>query len=361
MIFFQRVFALAIVGLILPLSAEAGIFGVNLCDRGSSSPRPLWVSQAEAFSQPGFKVGVGTAERSGKSVDEQRAAAEADAKKHLVQQLEVRVTASDSHRVAVSQGEVDSAASSEVVVEAEAVLRGLKFKEHWVDPETCIDYTLALVSEESVAAAQHEKTMRGHWLEFKRLFAASQDAKVTPEIQQRRALLDEAQALFLALDFKLLPEQAISQPIVAKQLRDAQVALSKQLTTVSGRVALFAFNQEGALEAPFFEMLLENFKNSGTNRIRLSVSCEDDQACMTMAKAQGFSQLMVLTVSSEGFRTDLGMYKVILRVSKKVYDLESRKSSVEERTSVQMIAMNRSEFNWEFAVKKVVNNLNKGN
>lgn len=332
----------------------AGLF--SSCDAGSKEPKPEWVSQLD-YILPGFYVGVGSAEKDGKGKDEQSKASEDNAKSHLVQQIEVTIKAENEQSTRVSKQGVQQDAMSKVTVSAEEVLRDLKIKDRWIDKETCAQYTLMVISKESVAQAKREKTMKNRLEKFKILLAEGLDRDKNRDMKVRRKHLEDAQSLLADTDFKLLPEEQ-GKEVYAKRLNEALEQLNKDTSQVKGRMALFALNQDGKLRSDVIGKMLDMLRSGDNTTDRLMADCNTVDDCISRAKERGFSMLALLKVGSQVGTSPMGALKGTLTVSRTVYDIESHKIvKGPDTASAQAIGWSNEELDWNAAAEKAMQGL----
>jgi hypothetical protein len=336
-------------------SMSAWSWGLS-CDTGSKEPKPDWVSNLD-YSLPGFYVGVGSSAKEGKSRDEQIKAAENDAKSRLVQSIEVTIKAENVQSTSVSNQGVQKDALSKVMVSAEEVLRDLQIKGRWVDPDSCTQFTLMVISNKSVAQAKHEKTMKSRLAMFKAQLAEGTDSARNRDIKVRRKHLEDAQALLADTDFKLLPEE-LGKEVYAKRLDEALEQLSKDASQVKGRMALFAINQDGKLRSDVIGKMLDMLRSGDNTTDRLMADCNTVDDCISRAKERGFSVLALLKASSQVVTSQMGSLKGTLTVSRTVYDIESHKiMKGPDTASAQVIGWSDEELDWNAAAEKAMQGL----
>jgi hypothetical protein len=342
-----------VAGLAIPLAGWSSPF--SSCDWGAGAPRPDWVNNPD-YVLSGYQVAVGSAAHDGKSKDEQRSAAENDAKKHLVQKIQVTIKAEDEQNTRISEQTVRKEASSKVTVSAEEDLRGLKNQSSWVDKETCTYYTLMVISNESLAQSQREKNMKGRLAKFKELLAEGRDDKKNRDLKIRRKYLEDAQVLLADIDFALLPDE-LGKNIYAKRLEEALLQVSKEAAKVKGRMALFALNEDHSLNADVLGRMLDQLRSGDMPTDRLMADCASQQECISIAKDSGYTMLTMLTASSNVVTSQMGSLKGTLTVSRTVYDIDSRKAvKGPDKVSTQVIGWSREELDWGAAAEKAMQN-----
>jgi len=81
-------------GIFLSMPAWSWSFS---CGGRSGETKPVWVSKLD-YSEKGFYIGVGSAEKDSRRKDERRKASESDAKAHLVQRIQVTIKAENKLR-----------------------------------------------------------------------------------------------------------------------------------------------------------------------------------------------------------------------------------------------------------------------
>jgi hypothetical protein len=341
-------------GLAASIPAWSALF--SSCDEGSSEPRPDWVSKTD-YSLPGYYVGVGSADKDGKGRDEQNKNAEDNARSHLVQQIEVTIKAENAQSTRIGNKGIEKEALSKVSVTAEEVLRDLKIKGRWVDKSTCTQYALLAISKESVAQTKREKIMRNRLEKFKTQLAEGSDRDKNRDIKVRRKNLEDAQALLADTDFSLLPEE-LGKEIYAKRLNDALSQLSKEASQVSGRMALFALNQDGRLRADLLGKMLDQLRSNDSSTDRLMADCTSEDECISRAGERGFNRLALLKASSQVVMSPMGALKGTLTVSRTVYDIDRRKIvKGPDTVSTQVIGWSNEELDWNAAAEKAMQGL----
>lgn len=339
----------------LLFAAPCWSFSFSACDGASKEPRPEWVNNAD-YVLPGFKVGVGAATRDGRSKDEQQLASESDAKRRLVEHIQVSLKSEVEQNTRMSGSALSKEASSKLTVSSEADLRGLKTKSQWLDKDTCIYYTLMVVSNESLAQSKREKLMKGRMDRFKGLLAAGVDEQNNRDIKQRRKYLEEAQVLLAEIDFTLLPDEPGS--IHAKHLNEALAQVNKETAKAKGRMALFALNEDGSLNGDVLGRMLDQLRSGDTPTDRLMADCASQHECISIAKERGYTLLTLLATSSQVATSQMGSLKGTLSVTRTVYDIESRKAvRGPDKASAQVIGWGREELDWGAAAEKAVQSL----
>ncbi|HLP97296.1 MAG TPA: LPP20 family lipoprotein [Sideroxyarcus sp.] len=332
----------------------AGLF--SSCDAGSHEPRPEWVSKLD-YSLPGHYVGVGSAEKDGKSRDEQSKSSEENAKSNLIQQIEVTIKAETEQSTRVSKQGVQQDATSKVSVTAEEVLRDLKVKGRWLDKDSCTQYTLIAISKESVAQAKREKIMKNRLEKFKLELAEGSDRDKNRDIKVRRKHLDDAQALLADTDFGLLPEE-LGKEVYTKRLNEVLGQLGREAAEVKGRTALFALNQDGKLRADVLGKMLDQLRSSDNTTDRLMADCNTADDCISRAKERGFTMLTLLKANSRVEISPMGALKGTLTISRTVYDIESGKVlKGADTVSAQVIGWSNEELDWNAAAEKAMQGL----
>lgn len=335
------------------MPAMAGLF--SSCD-GSKAPMPTWVSKPD-YTLPGYYVGVGSAEKKGKTKDEQTRVSEENAKSHLVQGIEVLIRAENEQSTQVSETGVQSALQNKVIVQAEEVLRDLQVKSRWMDGDNCQLYTLMVVSQESVARARREKIMKNRLEKFRELLAEGADRDKNSDINLRRKYLDNAQALLMDTDFSVLPEE-LGKDAYIKQLNDVVALFNKESSQVKGRTALVALNQDNALQASVIGNMLDMFRATHDAADRLMASCDTPDDCVVKATERGFSRLILFRANTQTGTSAMGALKGTLTVSKTEYDIESRKIlKGPDTASAQVIGWSNEELDWNAAAEKAMRDL----
>jgi len=329
---------------------------LSSCDEGSKEPRPEWVSDA-GYSKPGYYVGVGSAEKSDKSKDEQRKAAENNAKANLVQGIKVTVRAQAEQSTRVSNQGVQKDAMSNVSVSAEEELSDLQVKERWVDKETCTYYTLVVISNKSLEKGKREKTMKSRFAMFEAKLAEGTDSDKNRDINLRRKYLEDARELLAETDFSLLSGK-LKKEVYEKKLGDALASLVRVASQSKGRMALFAINKDGSLHESVIGKMLDQLRSGNLAADRLMAKCNEKDECISRAKEQGFSMLTLLTASSQIGTSQMGSLKGTLNVSRTVFDIESHKViKGPDKVSAQVIGWSNEELDWIAAAEKAMQDL----
>lgn len=341
-----------LVAILSAIPASAALF--TLCD-GVDEPKPDWVSNQD-YSLPGHYIGIGSAERSGWNKDEQQNASEENAKSHLLQQIQVTIKAEIEQSTRVSGQKVQKEALSKISVAAEEAMRGLTIKGRWLDKDSCTQYTLVVVSKESVAQSKQEKLMKGRLDQFKKMLAEGKDQIKTPDLKIRRKMLEESLELLTNIDFKFLPDE-LAKSVYEKKVRDELDLLDKQSSQVQGRMALFALNKDGSLPTEVLGKMLDHLRSNDATTDRLMAECKREEDCITRAKERGFSRLTLLNANVQIVTSQMGALKGTLIVSRTIYDLESRKvlKGPDNATS-QVIGWGKEELDWTTAAEKIMEN-----
>jgi len=346
--------AILIVGVFssLPSSAKS-LFGS--CDGASKEPRPDWVSRDD-YSLADYYVGVGSAEIEGKSKDEQMEAAKNNAKSSLVQRIEVTIRAENDQNTRVGSQGVQSDVQSKLSVKAEEVLRDLQLRGRWKDPDTCVQYVLLAITKISVAQSKREKLMKQRMEKVKNLLAEGTDREKNRDINIRRKYLEDAQSLLTETDFSLLPEE-LKKEIYVKRLSEALAQVNKAVSSVKGRMAVFALDQ-GGLRADVIAQILDQLRSNNNNADRLMSECNNVDDCIKRANEGGFSMLALLKTNGQVTTSQMGALKGTLTISRTVYDIESRKVvKGPDTVSAQVIGWSNEELDWHAAAEKAMQNL----
>jgi hypothetical protein len=299
---------------------------------------------------------VGAAEPQGKNREEQSKASENDAKMHLVEQIEVTVKAENEQSTRINNEKIQKDALSKVMVSAAEVLRGLTIKSKWVAKDSCTQYTLMVVSKESIAQVKQEKLMKGRLELFKHLLAEGLDQAKNRDIKSRRKHLVDARALLVDIDFSALPDER-SKVVYFKEVDEALEQINLQSSKVQGRMALIAINKGGAIPSNVISFMLDQLRVGDNTTDRMMGECSRDDECITYAKESGFSKLTVLNVSPQIIKTQLGALKATLVVTKTIFDIESRKViKGPDTASAQIIGWSEMELDWLMAAEKTMLN-----
>jgi hypothetical protein len=341
-------------GVLTSLPAWSGIFSFSTCEDGSDAPKPEWVSKSD-YSLPGYYVGVGSSEKLAKP--ERQKESETFAKKDLVEHIEVTIKAENEQSTSVSNQNVQKDASSKVTVSAEEVLRGLEIKSRWVDKDSCVQYTLMVISKKAVELAKREKTMKNRLGKFKVLLAEGTDFDKNRDINDRRKYLEDAKDMLAETDFTLLTEEN-GKPLYEKQLKEALASISKEASQSKDRMALFVLNPDHNLKDSVIGRMVDQLRSTDQATDRLLESCDKEQDCIKAAHDRGFTKLTMLTASCQVGLSPMGSLKGALKVKKIVYDLESRKVLDGPHTmSAEVIGWSDEELDWNAAAEKVMQGL----
>lgn len=337
----------------LSLPAAAGLF--SSCDGASKEKMPDWVSKPD-YSRPGYYVGVGSAEKDGKTKDVQMKAAEDNAKSNLVQRIEVTIRAENSQNTHVTNNGVEKDTRSRVIVSAEEVLRDLQVKDRWLDPDTCTQHTLMITSQQSVAQAKREKTMKNRLETFKLHLAAGSDREKNRDITVRGKFLDDARALLMDTDFSVLPDE-LGKDVYTKRLNEIVIQFNKESSQVRGRTALFALNQDGSLNDSILGKILDQLRAGNASADILMAECNTAEDCISRARERGFSMLALLNTNSQVSTSQMGALKGVITVSRTVYDIESHKIMKADIGKGEIIGWSDAELDWETAAEKAIQDL----
>jgi hypothetical protein len=251
-------------------------------------------------------------------------------------------------------------ALSRVTATAEEDLRGLKIRSRWVDKETCKQYTLMVISKKSVEKSHLEQTMKSRLEKFKELLVNGTIRDKTPDINDRRKDLEDAQELLQETDFKQLTEIAAvnNRTFYEKQLTDAFARLNKEASLSKDRMAVFALNKDHNLNEGVIGKMLDKLRVADQSADRLMDGCDEEQECIKAAKNRGFTRLTLLISNCQVGVSQMGSLKGTLKVTKKVYDLDSRKVLETPRTmSAEVIGWSNEELDWSAAADKVMDAL----
>jgi len=312
----------------------------------------------EGYSEADNYVGVGFSEKSDKS--ERQAESESLAKKELTESIKVTIKSENDQSTRETNQRVIRNALSRVTATAEEDLRGLKIRSRWVDKETCKQYTLMVISKKSVEKSHLEQTMKSRLEKFKELLVNGTIRDKTPDINDRRKDLEDAQELLQETDFKQLTEIAAvnNRTFYEKQLTDAFARLNKEASLSKDRMAVFALNKDHNLNEGVIGKMLDKLRVADQSADRLMDGCDEEQECIKAAKNRGFTRLTLLISNCQVGVSQMGSLKGTLKVTKKVYDLDSRKVLETPRTmSAEVIGWSNEELDWSAAADKVMDAL----
>lgn len=344
--------AIGLAAILFAISASSmSLF--SSCEDGSTESRPDWVTRPD-FNLPGYYVGVGSSDKSGKS--ERQKESETFAKRDLVEHIEVTIKAENEQSTRVSNQKVQNDAQSKVTVSAEEVLRGLEIKNRWVDKDTCAQYTLMVISKKAVEQAKREKTMKNRLERFKILLTEGSSINKNPDINDRRKYLEEARAMLSETNFTLLPEEN-GQAFYEKKLTEAFATINKETSQAKG-MALFVLNKDHNLKDGVIGKMVDQLRSADLSTDRLMENCEQEQACIKTAKERGFTRLTMLIADCQVGISQMGSLKGKLTVTKRIYDLDSRKILDESHAmSAEVIGWSNEELDWSAAAEKVMQGL----
>lgn len=332
------------------------VFSMSLfssCEDGSTESRPDWVSKPD-YNLPGYYVGVGSSEKRIKA--ERKKESETLAKRELVEHIEVTIKAENEQSTRVSNQKVQNDAQSKVTVTAEEVLRGLQIKSRWVDNETCAQYTLMVISKKAVEQSKLEKTMKNRLGKFKELLAEGTNRYKNPDINDRRKYLGDAQELLSETNFMLLPEEN-GKAFYDKQLNEAIASINREASQAKG-MALFVLNKDHNLKDGVIGKMVDQLRSVDQSTDQLMENCNQEQECIKTAKERGFTKLTMLIADCQVGVSQMGSLKGKLTVTKRIYDLESRKIIDESHAmSAEVIGWSNEELDWSAAAEKVMQGL----
>jgi hypothetical protein len=329
-------------------------FFSSSCEGGADGPQPEWVSKPD-YNLPGYYVGVGLSDKDDKA--ERQKESETLAKKNLVEHIEVKIKAENQQSTSVSNQKVQKDALSKVSVTAEEVLRGLEIKNRWLEKETCTQYTLMVISKKAVEQAKLEKSTKNRLEKFKALLDDGTNRNKNRDINIRRNFLEEAQALLAEINFALLTEDN-GKAFYDKQLNEALAAINKERSQSKDRMALFALNKDHNLNDGVIGKMLDQLRSGDQTADRLMEACDQEQDCIRAAKERGFTKLTMLNASCQVGVSQMGSLKGKLTVTKKIYDLDSRKVLDGPHTmSAEVIGWSNEELDWNAAAEKVMQGL----
>lgn len=348
----QLVSGILIAGLALP--ASASIF--NSCDGADDRAKPGWVSQSE-YNQQGYYSAIGIADRSGKTLTQRRQQSEADAKQHLVEQIEVTIRSENKQRKDVSNRGVQQSASTEVSVTAEEILRGVEVRDQWLDEDSCTLYTLAVVSRDSVAQTRKEKRSRQHYNQMKTLLADGMNREINRDPQNRKTALEQAKLEFDGIDFASI-NVAYERDTYGKRIAEALSALNREIEDANSRIAAKAFNPDGKLSAAVLGKIIDQL-NSPRRKVELLLDdCQDIGECRSKAKARGYGQLITLKIDTRTETSAMGALKGSMTIAETVYDVAQDKLiKAQPASSAQVIGWDIEELNWDLAAAKIMQDL----
>lgn len=326
------------------------------CEGASDKPKPEWVSKPD-YSLPGYYVGVGFSDKKDKA--ERQKESETLATKDLVEHIEVTIKAENEQSTSVNNQGVQRDAFSKVTVSADEVLRGVVTRDHWLEKDTCMLYSLNVISTQAVAQAKLEKTMKIRLDKFKERLDEGSNRDKNPDISVRRQDLDEAQLLFQEIDFKQLADVATvnDKSYYEQQLKDALAKINKESSQAKG-MALFVLNKDHRLKDSVIGKMVDQLRSADQSTDRLMDNCDQEDTCRKVAKERGFDKLTLLVANCQVEVSQMGSLKGKLTVTKKIYDLDNRRIIDESQAkSAEVIGWSNDELDWSAAAEKVMQGL----
>jgi hypothetical protein len=225
-----------------------------------------------------------------------------------------------------------------------------------VDKDTCVQYTLMVISNKAIEQAKREKTMKNRLQRFKLLLAEGTSINKNPDINVRRKYLEDAQEMLTETNFILLPEEN-GKVFYEKQLKDAFASIDKESSQAKG-MALFVLNKDHNLKDGVIGKMVDQLRAADQSTDRLMENCDQEQACIKTAKERGFTRLTMLIADCHVGISQMGSLKGKLTVTKKIYDLDSRKIIDESHAmSAEVIGWSNEELDWSAAAEKVMQGL----
>jgi len=332
------------------------------CEYASNTPKPQWLNGG--YSIPGYHVGIGTAESSGKTAKEQRDDSENDAKKHLTEEIEVKIVSNFEDKFVVSNNIVDKYASHSLTSKAELVLNNLKVQDRWTDKTSCTMYTLVMISNEEASKAIEEKKRKNNIEDSRKalsamkvLIAMGTDKNKYKEPKTRKGYIEEAQSIYNTIQFDLLNEMN-NKPVYSKRMSDTILGINNEISQSKGRIALFAINPDGKIPSEVIGKMLDMLRASNTKADRLMVTCSAATECMDKAKEGGFELLTWLKIDGRVETTSMGALKGTIAVSKTDYDvINKRIINKPANASSQVLGWGNDQINWDIAAEKAIEDL----
>jgi hypothetical protein len=192
---------------------------------------------------------------------------------------------------------------------------------------------------------------------FKGLLAEGTNRNTNPDINDRRKDLEDAQELLGETNFTLLTEEN-GKAFYEKKLNEALVAINKERSQSKDRMALFALNKDHNLNDGVIGKMVDQLRTSDLTTDRLMSDCNQEQECIKTAKERGFTKLTLLIANCQVGVSQMGSLKGKLTVTKKIYDLDSRKVLDGPLTmSAEVIGWSNEELDWSAAAEKVMQGL----
>lgn len=327
--------------------AQGGFFGKS-CDFMEDAPKPDWVSLN--YDKAGYYFGVG---RAGEEDDfkDQKAKSRQNALADLIPKISVKVESSVIKEIKERTGKDfksnyrrDVTVSTSVSAKEE--LRDIKVR-RWLDRKQCELYTIVMVNKKSVDMMTKVKRL-------KNLIARGADAAGEYDLKLRFNTLQDAKHLLGNIDFSFISGELPARSYSVK-IEKALKNVADEIENTRGKSALAALNINNKTSPDIIEKLLNHIKSGNEKTERLRGPCSDVNECIKKAANNGYSHLILLTVTTDIERSSMGSFKGTLRVNKKKYNLNTgRFEGTPDEVFAQALGWTEDKLNWDVAAEKII-------